>query len=549
MRSKLIIISKSDRRILARCTDSKEYSIELVKEAQFYYTGLPSGPPLVGRSSTTPWEAPSGTEAYNKSKLLGTIGRHVIKDVWEDNLSRKLVEHLDSNRVPWNSIDVVRISYVGESFRPVILWIGVQPESLSVEDGTKVARSSQEILVQFGIVDVDVEIRESLVTPLDGPKLLVPTFSSDPTVDVRTPLTHTLGLPISGKLTPWIEGTGGFFIAEGGGSKRIFLVTARHVVFKPNRNDNKTFEHNSPSAPRREVILLSDAAFKKFLESIQVEIGEKALMIPYLERRIDKVQDVAGDAAERERRKAGDELAEVKEAMEALNIFYEDVSTRWASPDKRVLGHVIYSPPIELGFGTEQCTQDFAVIEIDLSKIDATNFKEGNVIDPGTKIQPGVFTRMMYPNLQNAHTLEYPEDRLLKLKGTIPDEDMRHPPALDQNGEPCLMVVKHGNTTGLTVGRANDIRSCVRNYYEDGTTDFSMEWAILPFDHKSGAFSAPGDSGAVVADGSGRIGGIITSGAGWMPAKDITYATSINSVMKGINVKFPKAHLNLDLRA
>jgi hypothetical protein len=424
----------------------------------------------------------------------------------------------------------------------------VQPDSLSVEDGTKVARSCQEILAQSGIINVDVEIRNSLVTPLDGPKLLVPTFSSDPTVDVRNPLTPTLGLPISGKLTPWAEGTGGFFIAEGGGSKRLFLVTARHVVFKPNRNDNKIFEHKSPSAPHREVILLGDAAFKKFLESIQVEIGGKALMIPYLEKRIAKVKDGAGDAVEKERKKAGDELAEVKEAMEALNTFYGDVSASWASLDKRVLGHVIYSPPIELGFGTRRCTQDFAVIEIDLSKIDIANF-EGNIIDLGTKIQPDVFTRMMYTNLQNAHTFEYPEDRLLRLKGTIPDQDMCHPPALDSNGEPCLMVVKHGNTTGLTIGRANDIRSCVCNYYEDGTTDFSMEWAILPFDNKSGAFSAPGDSGAVVADGGGRIGGIITGGAGWTSAKDITYVMSINSVMEGVRVKFPKAHLNPDLRA
>ena len=520
----------------------------LSKETQFYYAGLPSGPPLVGRSSTTPWEAPKGPEAYNRPKVLGTVGRHPIKDVWEAGLSRKVLEHLDSKKVAWTSIDVVRIGYVEESFRPVILWIGVQPESLSVEDGTKVARSCQDILVQSGIIDVDVEICQSLVTFLEGPKLLAPTFSSDPTVDVRNPLTPTLGLPISGKLTPWAEGTGGFFIAEGGSSKRLFLVTARHIIFKPNRNDNKTFEHKSPSAPLHEVILLGDAAFKTFLESIQVEIERKALMIPYLERRIARAKDVVGDAAEMERKQAGDELAEAKEAMEALNTFHEDVSARWASPDKRVLGHVIYSPHIELGFGTEQCTQDFAVIEIDLSKIDATNF-EGNVIDLGTKIQPGVFTRMMYPNLENAHAFEYPGDRLLRLKGTIPDEDIRHPPALDSNGEPCLMVVKHGNTTGLTVGRANDIRSCVRNYYEDGTTNFSMEWATLPFDHKSGAFSAPGDSGAVVADGGGRIGGIITGGAGWTSAKDITYVTSINSIMEGIKVKFPEAHLNPDLRA
>jgi hypothetical protein len=76
-----------------------------------------------------------------------------------------------------------------------------------------------------------------------------------------------------------------------------------------------------------------------------------------------------------------------------------------------------------------------------------------------------------------------------------------------------------------------------------------MEWAILSFDNKSGAFSAPGDSGSVVADGSGCIGGIITSGTGRTHAKDITYATSINTVIQGIKSKFPSAHLNPDLRA
>ena len=98
--------------------------------------------------------------------------------------------------------------------------------------------------VPIGIINVEVEIREPLVALLEGPKLLVPTFSTDPTLDTHNPPTPTLGLPISaaGKLVPRAEGTGGFFIAEGGGSRRHFLVTAHHVVFKP----NKPFEHKSP---------------------------------------------------------------------------------------------------------------------------------------------------------------------------------------------------------------------------------------------------------------------------------------------------------------
>jgi hypothetical protein len=43
------------------------------------------------------------------------------------------------------------------------------------------------------------------------------------------------------------------------------------------------------------------------------------------------------------------------------------------------------------------------------------------------------------------------------LRGTIPDEEMRHPTGVDQNDEPCLMVIKSGMTTGLAVGRANNI--------------------------------------------------------------------------------------------
>jgi len=387
------------------------------------------------------------------------------------------------------------------------------------------------------------------VTFLEGPKLLRPTRFYHPTENVRKPLTPTLGLPISGKLTPWAEGTGGFFIAEGGDSKRLFLVTALHVVFKPSRNDNETFEHKSHSAPRREVILLSDAAFEKFLKSVREEIGGNAIRVEYLESCIAEVAGVAGNEAARERENHGYELAKAKRAMEDLNTFYEDVSTRWASPEKRVLGHIIYSPPIQLGFGTEQCTQDFAIIDIDRSKIDATNFK-GNVIDLGTKIPIYELIRKISPNLQS-DAFDYPLDRLLRLKGTIPDQDMRHPPALDEHGKPCLMVVKHGNSdTGLTVGRANDVRSCVRNYYEDGTTNFSMEWAILPFDHKPGGdFSAPGDSGAVVADGSGRICGIIIGGASSKSDVDITYVANIDSLMQGIRDKFPNAHLNPNLRA
>jgi hypothetical protein len=67
--------------------------------------------------------------------------------------------------VKWTSVDVVRIGNAeeGMQFAPVILWIGVEPASLSGRDGVAVAFKCREILVEHDITDVDVEIRESVV--------------------------------------------------------------------------------------------------------------------------------------------------------------------------------------------------------------------------------------------------------------------------------------------------------------------------------------------------------------------------------------------------
>ncbi len=500
-----------------------------MEEAKFYYAGLPSGPVLVARTGTTPWKAPTGPEAYPKRKELCAVGNHALKEVWEGNLTLKLHALLDSMKVKWTSTDVVRIRNVEESSAPVILWIGVIPASLSGDDGIVVASKCRELLVEYNIADVDVEIRESVVTRSAGPKLFTSAYSFDSTVDVRDPLTTTLGLPICAQSTSWAEGTGGFFITEGGSTERLLLVTARHVVFTPDKNDNKHFEYKNDSQHRYNVTLFSDAAFNKYLGSIQVEIEDKAFMAQYQERRIRAFEGKDDPAANRARQSAQTGLDKVRKGMEKLKTFYQDVSTHWATSESRILGHVILSPPIRVGSSSENYTEDWAVIEIDASKVNASNFN-GNAIDLGARIPVGEFTRMMCP--KNLHSFLYPLDRLLRLQGTIPDEEMRHPTALDQNDDPCLMVIKRGSTTGLTVGRANDICSYARIYYDDDKAETSKEWAILPFDSKSGAFSEKGDSGSVIVDGLGRIGGLLTGGAGTTSSLDITYATPISFLLK-----------------
>ncbi|KDQ11235.1 hypothetical protein BOTBODRAFT_87441, partial [Botryobasidium botryosum FD-172 SS1] len=502
-------------------------------EAMFYYAGLPSDPVLVARTSITPWEVPTG--AYWKRKWLHPVGKHALQGVWEGNLAPKLHALLDRMGVKWTSTDVVRIANAEESSAPVILWIGVAPASLFGSEGVAVAFKCRDLLAEYDIADVDVEIRESMVVRSDGPKLITPAdIISDSTAEAREPLTTMLGLPICAQSTPWAEGTGGFFVLEGGDTQKVLLVTARHVVLTPQEYQNTHFKHENDGQPRYTVTLFGDAAFKTYLESIKTEIRNTTITASYQERRIKGIAGKDDPRADRVRWDAQRELAKVREATEQLNALYNDVATRWITPESRLLGHVILSPPVSVvaDSSSEGYTEDWAVIEIDANKVDESNFF-GNAIDLGTRISIGEFMRIMCPGSRDNCPFEYPLDRLLKLGGTIPDDEMRCPTAPDHNGNMCLMVLKRGNATGLTIGCANSIFSYARRYHEDGTTSTSKEWAILPFDSKSGnPFSAKGDSGSVVVDGLGRMGGLLTGGAGTSSSTDLTYATPINFLLR-----------------
>ncbi|THU84852.1 hypothetical protein K435DRAFT_397583 [Dendrothele bispora CBS 962.96] len=510
-------------------------------EAAFYYAGLPSAPILIARTSTTPWKAPTGPEAYLRRKELRPVGRHALVEVWEDNLAFKI--HALLKNVMWTSTDIVRIGYADELELPsappppVILWIGVMPESLSSEDGFVVASKCKKLLEEHGITDVDVEIRESVVTRSEsesaGPKFFSSIYSSDPASMICNPLTTTLGFPISAQSTPWSQGTGGFFITEGADTERLLLVTARHVVFTPDRDGNEHFEHSDNSERRHNVTVFGNTGFERYLESIQTEIEGQTFMVKHQEGRIRMFEGKTDPLANKRREKSQFALEEAKEAVEELNTFYQNVSTQWANPESRILGHVILSPPINVNVGSEGYTEDWAVIEVDASKIDSGNFS-GNVIDLGNLISPDKFTNMMCPNPQSRHSFTYPYDHILRIKGTIPEDEMRHPTAFDQNGEPCFMVIKRGNATGLTVGRATNIFSYVR-YYNDGmrSNEPSKEWTILPFDSKSGPFSDKGDSGSVIVDGRGRMGGLLIGGTGKNTQfLDLTYATPIGFLLR-----------------
>ena len=147
----------------------------------------------------------------------------------------------------------------------------------------------------------------------------------------------------------------------------------------------------------------------------------------------------------------------------------------------------------------------------------------------------------MYPRYDGKTTFKYPDNRLLPLHSTITEERMCEPDMLDHDNEACLLVIKNGNATGITIGRASGIFSFV---LDDDIAQESMEWAIYNIDNKSGVFSAPGDSGSIIVDGLGRIGGLLTGGTGKTETSDVTYATPMWWLWPCIKQHFPNAHLN-----
>ncbi|KAF8638736.1 hypothetical protein AX16_010459 [Volvariella volvacea WC 439] len=323
-----------------------------------------------------------GPEAYLVPKEASPLGFHPLQEIWETTVGPAMVAYLDTKGVKWTSLDPIRMGYAGDSSPPAIVWMGVLPGSLTAEIGLEVATYCKGILSAHDIDDVHVEIRESEV--FRSAKMYKPVPTSNATVRVLEPFSTALGPPISTEDTSSIGGTGGFFIFDPRYPGMIYLVTARHVVIRSDKDNNELYQHSNSSQPRKEVLLFSDPAIEKHIKAIESEIGGKEIIIKQLERRLEVAEQMGKEDAEAERDEIQPQLNKARKAIGDLKTFLTNVSRDWRERKNRVLGHVVLSPPIGLDVGEEGFTEDWAVIEIDKSKLDSTNF--GNAIDLGTDI-------------------------------------------------------------------------------------------------------------------------------------------------------------------
>ncbi|KAF9778340.1 hypothetical protein BJ322DRAFT_1092749 [Thelephora terrestris] len=501
-------------------------------EERHYLYGFPSKPRLIARSSADVWMKPTGAEAYLEPKELTPLGTHRLNGVWEDTVGPAMDRYLLEKQVQCSILNPLRIGIAGKPSPPAFILVGVNPGTLSPELGIEVAVHCHSILLQNGIDDIHVIICESTFTR--SATMYKPAISANPAAIACEPFSTTLGIPICNAKTPNFEGTGGFFFVDTAKPGILYLLTARHVLFHPDKEENTLYEFREGRGQvSRKVLLMGEAAFEARCKAIESAIGAKQVIIEQLKRRLtvaDEMEDEEDANAERKAVKT--KMDEEEEAIAAFKKLLADVARDWADEEKRVLGHVTLSPPISLDDGDDGFTNDWAVIQIHPSMITKLNFI-GNAIDLGS-VDVVELTAWMCSYHTNSTSFKYPGDRLLRFHGTVSDQQMFRPDqrTKDHDNDPVIMVLKNGNTSNLTVGRLNTIRAFVREYFVGEPGKMSKEVVVLPRNSKSGPFSERGDSGSVVIDGTGRVCGILTGGDGATDVSDCTFVTSINFLIK-----------------
>jgi hypothetical protein len=514
--------------------------------ADYDFFGTPSSARSIYKSGEA-WPVRTGPESQRIIREARGVHNHPMQTFWSATGGNSVCDILDDKGVIWTSVDCVIFADAGQTkFSPLLIWIGIEPKSLSYELANMVADTITYFLSQAGFSDFEIGFRESIVTLFSGPKLLSFNPLKDPALEFRESFATTLGLPIAPLKVSHSEGTGGLYLRESSDSDRVFLLTCAHVARPPPAfPSNKSPIHKKTSQPREHVVLLGSNGYANALKKIMASIAYQDRSIDdwNVELRYLEEFQVGEPAYITERR--DEYLNLVKKAkvkIQELDSFHNMILKQWTVPEQRIIGEVIHVEPIAIRVPPHGYTRDWALIELYNDKFDWSTFT-GNKIYIGGNLNSVEYGQIMFPRPEDRATYEYPRHGLLQARGIIQANEIHNPTQLDANREQCLLVVKHGPATGTTIGRVSGMVSFVRKYNEYGIKGRSTEIAVLPYGNAGGPFSALGDSGSIVLDRTGRILGMLTGGAGATDSTDVTYVTPYSFIDQDIKRSFPNSFL------
>ncbi|KAI6163349.1 hypothetical protein EDD17DRAFT_1776098 [Pisolithus thermaeus] len=516
------------------------------RPAAYDFYGTPSGALCIYKNGDA-WPIRTGPESQRIIREARGVHGHPMQATWCE-LGEHVYTLLDDQGVRWTSIDPLAFAEAGKkTFSPLLIWIGVEPESLTYELANTAAEAITFLLTEAGFSGFEIGFRESVVTrSVAGPKMLSFDPFTDAVPEFRKPFTPALGLSIAPLKTPHFEGTGALYFHESKDSNRVLLLTCAHVVRPPLAHPHDTvLDRKTKRHPREQVIALGNSGYINALKSMMGAIGDLDHSIRDWQYVLDRLGKPKEGEPENTTEKRDEYLALVKKArkrVSEINKFHSETVKQWTIPDQRIIGEVLHAEPIDFNVAPHGFTSDWAIIELYDDKFDWDTFV-GNKVYVGGNLSSLDYGKLMFPRPEDQANYKYPEDGLLQAFGVVQADEIYNPKHLDANGEHCLLVVKNGLATGTTTGRVMGMESFTRVYDEYGIKGTSMEIAVLPYGSMNGPFSAPGDSGSIILDRSGRILGMVTGGAGTASRTDVTYLTPYWWIEGEMKRHFPNSFL------
>lgn len=361
----------------------------------FYYGTSPDPAPLVYRSDSAemPFEIPTGMEAYPVEKELHGVFNHPVVDLWNNKgLANKVRDLITSGHpnVHWTSIDGVRFGTrqpdgTLKMTGPVI-WIAVKPGSTTFQAAKLMGDTVVAMLhSNEDLADVKVEVRESFTQ--NAAALFVPN-NDGAAASIRGPLSTGLGVSIATlEGNNQQQGTGTIFGVMKG---KAVMLTCHHVACHMDQNaatDTLDYTFCGAGMPPQAVYCQGQQAFKEYLKATQAKIGEQVIMQEFYEGKIHRLQEKAPGVADvaDDLQQANRDLDTTKDRIAVMERAFHEIKKDFMLPSQRKIGHLIRSPPLQLGVGPYHITEDWALIE--LKKEMVQNFS-GNFIDLGKSYFP-----------------------------------------------------------------------------------------------------------------------------------------------------------------
>ncbi|EIW74087.1 hypothetical protein CONPUDRAFT_160466 [Coniophora puteana RWD-64-598 SS2] len=546
-------------------------------EAHLYYAGLREngrGPKLIYRDSSDVYEEPTGPEEYKRLMRLVAVPDEYefSQDVSWERIRDKVVELLDDKRIKTTCVDFVRFTWLvkkdgvievdegeGEDnsdeedfdydsispIKPVedgvrhysnpTIWVGVTPNTTAATafDATKDIRA---FLAELDVTNIDIAFRETVPKSSTGPALFAPVGIVSHRRDFIDPVSVALSLPIAGLKTTMQGTMGPYFHVD----NTLYAITVRHNLFLADEG-NDEFNFDSSEA-KIQVVLMGNPAFTDYVDSIQAHIKTLQDSINIIEKKIPTLRpnlpqsQTELDAYEAER-------VRLRARIDELRAFYVDIRKRWGKTTQRVIGHVVWAPPIGVGVAPHQYTRDLCVVQLHKERF---MHLLGNVLSLGPEYTSTKLKALLYKRDDVQSTFNYPDDGLLILRNILTAQQISTPDDKNAEGDLIRRAIKRGFTTNTTVGTVSRFMSFVRRYFPTGNLE-SIELPILPHEKEAGTFSKGGDSGSIIVSPKGEFISLLTGGSNkGTDGSDITYSTVFEWVWELVREKYPGASLYWD---